>query len=433
MASRKVVITGLGCVSALGNSAAELWDGMKAGRSGIQRLDRYRQFPASVFAPVPTDSWRFVDDLDPALRPQLTRPMHMFFGAVGEALAQARLQERPDELRIGVIAGTASNYHSELVGADVEGQPTELLSYFAAAAADGEIDWPRFFERSRYPAHNMMRHMTNLLTAVPALHYNLRGINETTYNACAAGTQAVGAAFHAIKHGRADAILAGGADAMVDWVGVSALSRLGVLSPHTDPSNACRPFDAKRSGMVMGEGAAVLVVESLESAERRGATVMAEILGFGSTANAYRITDSPLDGQAASKAIAAAVREAGIAPSEIDAISAHGTSTPQNDVAETNALKRALGEVATKIPTMAPKSMLGHALSAAGAIELVAAVHVLRTGFLPGHPSYESPDPECDLMVVRREGLSKDVRVLLKNSFGFGGQNGSLVLKRWAP
>lgn len=263
------------------------------------------------------------------------------------------------------------------------------------------------------------------------MHFGLSGINETTHSACAAGTHAVGAAFRAIKHGRADVILAGAADAMVDWVGLSALGRLGVLSPHKDPSNACRPFDVNRNGMVVGEGAGVLAVESLESAERRDAPILAEIVGFGSTANAYRITDSPVDGKVTSEAIGGAIREAGIKPSEIDAISAHGTSTAQNDIAETNALKRALGAVATKIPTMAPKALLGHALSAAGAIELVAAVRVLQTGLLPGAPSYREPDPDCDLAIVGKAHVEKSVRYLLKNSFGFGGQNGSLVLKQW--
>jgi 3-oxoacyl-[acyl-carrier-protein] synthase II len=431
MKTRRVVITGLGCVSSLGDSVAELWDGMKVGRSGLQRLERYAHFSASVFAPVKTNTWKFVEDVEPAVRPKMTRAMHMLFGAVREALIHSQLRTRTREMHIGLIAATSANYHAEIIGGEVEGKPEELLQYYFARSADAEIDWKRFFQQYQYPPNNLLRHTANLLTCVPAMHFGLTGINETTHSACAAGTHAVGAAFRAIKHGYADVVLAGAADAMVDWVGISALGRLGVLSSHTDPSNACCPFDLRRNGMVVGEGAGILAVESLESAERRGAHVLAEILGFGSTANAYRITDSPVDGKSASEAIRGAVCEAGIDPSEIDAVSAHGTSTAQNDIAETNALKRALGEVATKVPTMAPKALLGHALSAAGAIELVAATRVLQTGFLPGAPSYQERDPDCDLSIVGKAPVEKSVRHLLKNSFGFGGQNGSLVLKQW--
>jgi 3-oxoacyl-(acyl-carrier-protein) synthase len=186
METRRVVITGLGCVSALGNSAVELWSGMKAGRSGIQRLERYQHFPASVFAPVTTDSWTFVEELDSAVRSKMTRAMHMFFAAVREALTHSNLLHQTDDVRVGLMGGTSGNYHSEILGADVEGQPEELMRWFAASA-DGEIDWARFLEKYQYPPNNFLRHMVNLLTCVPATHFKLRGINETTHNACAAG------------------------------------------------------------------------------------------------------------------------------------------------------------------------------------------------------------------------------------------------------
>lgn len=426
---RRVVVTGVGCVSALGDTAAELWSGMKAGRSGIVRLERYRDFPVSVFAPVAHDTRRFVEDLDPTIQAKMTRPMRMLFAAVREALAHSELRARTCDTRIGLIAGTTANYEVELLGEATEAPSDSVLRYFEAAEGD-RIDWARFSQRSRYSPDNMLRHMSNLLTCVPAGHFGLMGFNQTLHNACATGSQAVGAAFQLVKHGRAEAVLAGGVDALVDWAGITAMCRLGVLSPEPDPARASRPFDAKRNGMVLGEGAGVLAIESLDNAQRRGAPVLAEILGFGSTANAYRITDSPVDGEAASWAIRAAVREAGIEPNQIDAISAHGTSTTQNDLAETHALKRALGDVATRVPTMIPKAVLGHALSGAGAIELVAAIRVLETGYLPGARSYTQPDPECDLQIVS-QGLEKPVRYLLKNSFGFGGQNGALVLERW--
>jgi 3-oxoacyl-[acyl-carrier-protein] synthase II len=234
-----------------------------------------------------------------------------------------------------------------------------------------------------------------------------------------------------IKHGQAEVILAGGAEALVTFAGVTALTKLGVLSGQTDPAIACRPFDLDRDGLVLGEAAGVLVVESLDSARQRGAPILAEIAGFGSSGNAFRITDSPSDGLGASFAITRCLAEAGIKPEEISAISAHATSTKQNDLSETNAIKRALGETATRIPVFALKSVLGHSLSAAGAVELVAGVNTVQTGYIPHIRSYHTPDSDCDLNVVTSPVQAASFKYLLKNSFGFGGQNGSLLLKAW--
>jgi len=424
MNARRVVVTGLGCVSPLGASAAELWENMQLGRSGIRRCPEYGDFPASVFAPVTTPSSVLLGpEVDARVGHALTRPMQMLFSAVREALGHADLHRFTDQIRVGLIAGTTANH-------PVEMESEEVVRYFQCSE-DGEIDWTRYLKKHEYPKSNMFRHMTHLLTCFPASHFELRGVNDSLHNACASGTQAVGSAFRMIKHGYADVILAGGADAMVSWAGVTALGKLGVLSPHQDPEEACRPFDERRNGLVLGEGAAVLAVESLESAERRGAPILAEILGFGSTGNAYRITDSPVEGISASIAIRQSLEEARLDPGQIDAISAHGTSTSQNDLAEANAMKLALGAAATRIPTMAPKALLGHSLSAAGAVELVAAVRVLQTGVLPGAPSYRRPDPECDLSIVARSTRAPATTHLLKNSFGFGGQNAALILKKW--
>lgn len=423
MNTRRVVVTGLGCVSALGASAAELWDNMRLGHSGIRRCPEYADFPASVLAPVTISSSRLLGpELDARAGQTLTRPMQMLFSAVREALEHAHLR-REDGISIGLIAGTTANH-------PVEMESDEVIRYFECSE-DGAIDWCRYARRHVYPTGSSYQRSTQRLTCFPAAHFGLRGINESLHNACASGTLSVGSAFRLIKHGHADVILAGGADAMVSWAGVTALGRLGVLSPHPDPEEACRPFDERRNGLVLGEGGAVLVVESLESAERRRAPILAEIRGFGSTANAYRITDSPVEGVAASVAIRAALEEARLAPDQLDAISTHGTSTPQNDLAEANALRLALGPRAAEIPAMAPKALLGHSLSAAGAVELVAAVRVLQTGFLPGAPSYRRPDPECNLSVVGPGSLHAPVRRLLKNSFGFGGQNAALILEKW--
>ncbi|WP_394834229.1 beta-ketoacyl-[acyl-carrier-protein] synthase family protein [Pendulispora rubella] len=424
MKARRVVVTGLGCVSPLGASATELWENMQLGRSGVRKCAEYRDFPASVFAPVTIPSSALLGpNLDARAGHALTRPMQMLFSAVREALEHADLLRFVESRRIGLIAGTTANH-------PVEMESEEIVRYHEHWKDDA-IDWAGYAKKCAYPKSNMFRHLTDLLTCFPASYFGLRGINDSLHNACASGTQAVGSAFRLIKHGHADVILAGGSDAMVSWAGVTALGKLGVLSPHPDPEEACRPFDERRNGLVLGEGAAVLAVESLESAAQRGAPILAEILGFGSTGNAYRITDSPVAGVSASVAIRQSLEEAQLDPDRIDAISSHGTSTPQNDLAEANAIKLVLGASATQVPTMAPKALLGHSLSAAGAVELVAAVRVLQTGFLPGAPSYRRPDPECNLSIVGPGSARASVTHLLKNSFGFGGQNAALILKKW--
>jgi 3-oxoacyl-[acyl-carrier-protein] synthase II len=422
MSQQRVVITGIGAVSSLGASAQSTWDAINAGQSGIRSLDEYAGFPAQVFAPalMPT---RKLDGMR-KVASKLTLPMLLFCASVREAFEAAHLEELPDRGRVGIIAGTTANY-------PVDVDPEDLVVY-AGCAEDHKIRWARFLRGHAYDPDHFFRHTTNLLTCLPALLFNLSGPNETLHNACASGTQTVGEAFRMIRHGRADAMIAGGAEALVNLAGATAMSKLGVLTPQTDPSLACRPFDRDRDGLVLGEGAAAIVVESLASAQARGVEVLAEIVGFGSTANAYRVTDSPLDGAAAAHSITLCLADAGIQPEEIDLISAHGTSTRQNDAAESNAVRRALGSVGESIPVCALKSVLGHALSAAGALEIAMGVRTLQTGFIPHVPTYRTRDAECPLNVVVGQPLRRPVELLLKNSFGFGGQNGSLLLRRWS-
>jgi 3-oxoacyl-[acyl-carrier-protein] synthase II len=421
--TQRVVVTGMGCVSALGNTVQALAEGMSQGRSGLQVVDEYRDFPARVFAPAASSPALWEEAIAPKVARKMTRPMLLLFAAVREALESSGLLDWVERIPIGLIAGTTANYPVEM---DTE----EFLKLYSCSS-EGKIDWRKYLASHAYPHDHFFRHTTNLLTCFPALHFGLTGLNETVHNACATGSQTVGSAFRLIKHGHADVVLAGGAESLMTWAGVSALVKLGVLSPEHDPRIACRPFDLHRDGLVLGEGAGVLVIESLASARRRGVPVLAEVVGFGSTANAYRITDSPVDGYAASRAIVQALHEGGIGPDEVDAISAHATSTPQNDLAETNAIKKALGERSIRIPVCALKALIGHTLSAAGAIELIAGVCSLRQGLLPPVPSYRTPDPACDLNVVTGQARSSPLTYLLKNSFGFGGQNGCVLMRSW--
>lgn len=426
MNGRRVVITGIGCISPLGVTAEETWQGALSGVHGFRVLEEFQHFPAAVYALAAThDPQELMPGVHPRHVRKLTLPMMLFFASVKEAYTQARLADSRSRRPIGIIAGTTSNYPVEIAQED-------LLGYYRYAEND-EMNWEKYLSAKSYPQDHMWQHITNFLTGFPALHFGFSGYNRTIHTSCACGTHAVGEAYRLIKFGYADTILAGAAEAFVNFAGVSALGILGVLSKQRDCRFACRPFDANRDGIVLGEGAATLVLESLDSALERGAPILAELAGFGMSTNAFRVTDSPADGRTPSRAISHCLEEAGVLPEQIGAISAHATSTRQNDVAETNALKLALGEYATQIPTFALKSALGHSLSASGATELTMCVQALQSGMLPPIASYRTPDPDCNLAIVREPTRVKDLHYLLKNSFGFGGQNGSLLLKKWAP
>jgi 3-oxoacyl-[acyl-carrier-protein] synthase II len=424
MGGQRVVITGVGCISPLGLSVEATWHAILASQHGFRLVEEYQDFPAAVFAVAATHHPReLMPEVNSRFARRLTLPMIFFFAAVSQALRQSELEGRETEQRIGLIGGTTANY-------PVEVTPELLASYYRYFNGQ-EIDWERMLDAISYPQDHMWQHTTNFLTCFPAYHFGLTGINRTIHASCACGTHAVGEAYRLIQHGHADIILAGAAESLINFGGISALSRLGVLSPQRDCAIASRPFDAERDGLVLGEGAGVLVVESLKSAQERDAPILAEIAGFGATSNAYRVTDSPVDGESASRAISMCLQEAGVTPEQVGAISAHATSTKQNDLAETNAIKLALGKQATHIPTFALKSYLGHSLSASGAIELVLAIPTLQTGILPPILSYQYPDKDCDLNIVREITTTTDLTYILKNSFGFGGQNGSILLKKW--
>jgi len=425
MADQRVVITGIGCVSPLGETAEDTWQAILAGVCGFRLIEKFKDFPSAVFALAATsDPEKLMPEVDPQFARRLTLPMVLFFSAVREAYAQARIKDSHFKRPIGIIAGTTANYPVEL-------EPEDLLHYYRFSHGS-QMNWPEYLAATDYAPDHAWQHITNFLTCFPAMHYGFTGYNRTIHAACACGSHTVGEAYRLIKHGYADIIFAGAAEAFVNVGGVSALSILGVLSKQHDPQFACRPFDVDRDGIVLGEGAAVLTLESLESAQGRGVPILAEIVGFGMSSNAFRVSDSPLGGEQPAHAIRNCLQDAGVQPEQIDAISAHATSTKQNDVAETHALKLALGACATHIPTFALKSALGHSLSASGALELAMCVYALQTNTLPPIRSYRTPDRECDLSIVKELHQVPSMQYLLKNAFGFGGQNGSILLKKWS-
>ncbi|MGH7224133.1 MAG: beta-ketoacyl-[acyl-carrier-protein] synthase family protein, partial [Gemmataceae bacterium] len=292
------------------------------------------------------------------------------------------------------------------------------------------------FERGSLKDFHPERESEQELHMTPAhlaAHFDLRGPNFTCLTACAASSQAVGEAAELIRHGDADLMLVGGAHSMIHPFGLTGFNLLTALSTRNDaPEKASRPFDLNRDGFVLGEGAAMLVVEELEQAKRRGADILAEVTGYGSTADAFRVTDSHPDGRGAIACIEGALKNSGLNRSDIGYINAHGTSTKVNDSVETLAIKKVFGEQAYQIPVSSTKSMMGHLIAAAGAVELITCVEVLRRGVMPPTINHETPDPDCDLDYIPQTAREKRVQHALSNSFGFGGQNISLIVSRFS-
>jgi 3-oxoacyl-[acyl-carrier-protein] synthase II len=274
--------------------------------------------------------------------------------------------------------------------------------------------------------------MPNAASALIAMDYGLTGVNFALSSACATGTHAVGEGAAAIRRGDADAMICGGSEAGMHPLSIAALDNMGALSRRNDePQRASRPFDAERDGFVIGEGAGVLVLESLEHAQERGATIRAELIGYGAGSDAFHIAAPDESGEGAVRAMTAALKDAGIPPKEVDYINAHGTSTPLNDPVETQAIRRVFGEHADRLAVSSTKSMTGHLIGAAGAVEAAVCVRTLETGWVHATINYENPDPACDLDYVPNEPRLLRPRIVLSNSFGFGGHNACLVLRRW--
>src|SRR5262245_39357109 len=425
---RRVVITGMGVVTPLGHRPDEMFRALVEGRSGVGPITA---FDASTF---PTRFAAEVKGFD--LGRYVARPERLAhargntwfaLAAARDALADAALMPGApaDRTRCGTYLGVgegvqdfehliplvARNYREDRRGLDA-------LSFTAEGLRDYHPG--REFEQELHTA-----------AAHVAREFELLGPNYNCQTACAAGSQAVGEAAERIRHGDAEVLLAGGSHTMIHPLGVTGFNLLTALSTRNDePAKASRPFDLRRDGFVMGEGAGMLVLEELGHARRRGATVYAEVTGYGSTADAFRVTDSHPEGRGAVACMRDALADAGLAPADIGYINAHGTSTQVNDKAETLAIKQVFGAGAKEVPVSSTKSMMGHLIGAAGAVEAVIGVLALRRGVLPPTINYEVPDPECDLDYVPNGAREKRVRHVLSNSFGFGGQNVSLILSR---
>ena len=408
----RVVVTGMGVVSPIGNTLDEYWRGLLAGKSGIARL-RFCD-PSGYSTQIAGE----VKDFDPTLylNPKEARRVARFtqfaVAATRMAVAHARLdmgRVKPD--KAGVLLGNG-----------IGGFPTVENGIRTLVDGAGKRISPFF----------MSMILPNMAASQVSITFGLKGYNSTIVTACAAGTQATGDAVEVIRRGVCDVMVAGGTEAGMTEIGLAGFCAMRAMSTRNDePARASRPFDALRDGFVASEGAAVLVLESLEHAIDRGATILAEMSGYGVSSDAYHTVQPGPDGTSAVLAMQRAIEDAGIQPTDIDYINAHGTSTPLNDAVETQAIKSVFGEHAYRVPVSSTKSMIGHALGAAGALEAVACVKMIQEGVLHPTINYENPDPACDLDYVPGKARPKKLRHVLKNSFGFGGQNACLVISKY--
>ena len=421
---RRVVVTGIGCVTPLGNDVETTWRAMLDTKSGVGPISLFDAggFPTKFASEV--KDFRLAEAIGEKAShyDQCGRNIHFALGAAKQALdASGVLDSIKDRTEIGVYLGAGEGAQDF----------TTLMSMIATVSHDGDFDFEEFTKLSleHLDGEKEVQQEPNMPSGHIAGLFDLQGPNLNCLTACAASSQAIGEATDLIRRGDATAMLSGGAHSMIHPFGVTGFNLLTALSTRNEaPTEASRPFDKDRDGFVLGEGAGMLVLEEYEHAKGRGAEIFGEVLGYGSSADAYRITDIPPDGRGAIRAINMALKDAGLSPEDIQYVNAHGTSTSVNDRVETHAVKETFGERAYKTPMSSIKSMLGHLIAAAGSVEAIACLLAARDGVLPPTINYQTPDPDCDLDYVPNEAREATVSRAMSNSFGFGGQNVTLVL-----
>jgi 3-oxoacyl-[acyl-carrier-protein] synthase II len=409
---RRVVVTGLGAVTPLGNDVTSTWQGLVEGRSGIGPITAFDASGLEVRIAGEAKGFKATDYLEPKEARRMDRFTHFAVVAANEAVRDAAIDIRGNNAEsVGVAIGSGIGGISTIV------EQVKVM----------ELKGPRRVSPFLVP---MM--ILNMAAGQVSIATGAKGPNISVVSACATSAHSVGEAAEIIARGDAEAMLAGGSEAPIIPIGIVAFSQAQALSKRNDePARASRPFDAERDGFVAAEGGAVLVLESLEHALARGARIYAEIVGYGSTADAYHITAPPEGGEGAARSMRMALRKAGLAPEQVDYINAHGTSTPLNDRAETDAIKTVFDGHAYKLAVSSSKSMHGHMLGAAGAMESIVCIKAIGTGVIPPTINYEHPDPSCDLDYVPNVARQATVEVALTNSLGFGGHNSTLIFKRY--
>jgi 3-oxoacyl-[acyl-carrier-protein] synthase II len=410
--NRRVVVTGVGLVCAVGSTSEETWRNLLAGRSGIARITAFdpTDFASQIAAEVKNfDPLNFIEKKEVK---KMGRFIHLALAAGDEAMKMSGLQVTPAMAeRVGVHIGSGiggfdviEREHSALL----QGGPRRISPFFIPAT------------------------IINLAAGHVSIRYGAKGPNEATATACTSSAHSIGDSFKIIARCDADVMIAGGSEAAITPMGVGGFAAMRALSTRNDePERSSRPWDAERDGFVVGEGAGILVLEELEFARRRGARIIGEIIGYGMSGDAYHITQPAEEGDGGYRVMVNAMRDAKITPEQVGYVNAHGTSTPMGDRLETIALKRAFGEYAKKVAVSSTKSMTGHLLGGAGGLEAGITVLALRDQMLPPTINLEHPDPECDLDYVPNQARKTDIEVALSNSFGFGGTNGCLAFRRW--
>lgn len=408
---RRVVITGLGVVTSLSCQVNDLWNRVLAGESGIHALRLFETTNHKVKFAGDIYDWDPVDYVPAKELKRIDRFTQFAMVAGIDAVQHSGLEfDREDVFRCGVILGSGIGGLQE-----IETQVERLLHKGP----------------DRVSALTIPKLMLNAAGGNLSIKYGIRGPNYTVATACASATNAIGDALKAIQYDDADVMITGGTEAAITPMGISAFGNMRALSERNDdPPRASRPFDLDRDGFVLSEGAGILVIEELEHARRRGANILCELLGFGASGDAGHITQPDEAGTGAARAMDSALRDAGVAPQDVDYINAHGTSTPLGDKAETKAIKAVYGEHARKLSISSTKSQLGHSLGASGGIELVLSVKALLHNIAPPTINLQTPDPECDLDYTPNVPRERSIRVAMSNSFGFGGHNASVVIGR---
>ena len=409
---RRVVVTGIGAVTPIGNTATDFWAGIKAGKCGIDEITKVDTSDLKVKLAAEVKDFNPEDYFDRRTARRMDLYSQYAVVASREALKDSGItEENTDMTRVGTV-----------IGSGIGGLNTMEKDIGACAIKGPDRVSPMFIPMG----------IPNMAAGNVTIDLGLKGESVAMVTACATGTHSIGESYRMIKHGYQDAVLAGGTEAPITKTGIAGFQNIKALTQATDKNRASIPFDLERSGFVMGEGAAVIVLEELEHAKKRGAHIYAEIVGYGASSDAYHITSPLPDGEGAARAMVSAMEDAKIKPEDVTYINAHGTSTHLNDAGETMAIKKALGEEASKkVLVSSTKSNTGHLLGAAGGVEAIVCVKAIEEGFVPATINYKVEDPECDLDIVPNEGRNVEVKYAMSNSLGFGGHNGSIIFKKY--
>ena len=408
---RRVVVTGMGAITPLGLNVEEFWNGLKEGRHGFGEITKFDTSDYKVHLAAEVKGFQGKDYMDFKAAKRMELFCQYAVAAAKEALEQSGIDmEQEDPFMVGCSIGSG-----------------------IGSLQTVEREHKKLMEKGPSRVNPLMVPLmiSNMAAGNVSIQFGLKGKSINVVTACASGTHCIGEAYRTIQFGDADVMVAGGAESCITPVGVAGFSALTALSNSTDPDRCSIPFDKERDGFVMGEGAGIVVLEELEHAKKRGATILAEVVGYGATSDAYHITSPIEDGSGAARCMENAVKEAGIALDDVMYINAHGTSTHHNDLFETRAIKKVFGDHAKEMKINSTKSMIGHLLGAAGAVEFIACVKEIENNYLHETVGYQVADEECDLDYVTGQGVETEVKYALSNSLGFGGHNASLLLKKY--